>query len=174
MEEKIVNRVAKSSLITVDLEDYYPEGRRMLFDLKDWLWEGLVLKEKDFREAVKNHDWSQYQDAYVALTCSTDAIVPAWAFMLISINLESYVKRVIMGDIETLETSIYQDIIHELDLGPFTDKPIIIKGCTKKPVPENAYILLTNKLKKVARSIQYGEACSSVPLFKAKKNKKSI
>ena len=168
MEEEIINRVANSKLITVDLEDYYPKGNRILFDIKDWLLEGLVLREKDFREQVSLHDWSQYQDSYIALTCSTDAIIPAWAFMLISIQLQPFAKKIIIGDLESLETSIYQDIINDLDVSDFQDKPLIIKGCSKKPVPQNAYIMLSNKLKPIAKSIMYGEACSSVPLYKNK------
>lgn len=168
MEENIINRVANSPLITIDLEDYYPKGNRILFDIKDWLLEGLVLREKDFREQISLHDWSQYQDSYVALTCSSDAIIPGWAFMLISLQLQPFTKKTIIGDLETLETSIYQDIINNLDVSVFQDKPLIIKGCSKKPVPQNAYIMLANKLKPIAKSIMYGEACSSVPLYKKK------
>lgn len=168
MPEEIVNRVANSKLVVIDLEDYYPTGKRILFDIKDWLFEGFVLREKDFRSQVALHDWSQYQDAYVALMCSSDAIVPAWAFMLLTINLEPYTKKIIIGNLEQLETSIYQTIIENLDVAPFKDKPLIIKGCSKKPVPANAYILLSQKLKPLAQSIMYGEACSSVPLFKRK------
>lgn len=168
MPEEIVNRVANSKLVVFDLEDYYPTGKRILFDIKDWLFEGFVLREKDFRSQVALHDWSQYQDAYVALMCSSDAIIPAWAFMLLTINLEPYTKKIIIGNLEQLETSIYQTIIENLDVAPFKDKPLIIKGCSKKPVPANAYILLSQKLKPLAQSIMYGEACSSVPLFKRK------
>ncbi|MCK5401392.1 MAG: DUF2480 family protein [Flavobacteriaceae bacterium] len=168
MADEIVNRVANSKLITLNLEDYYPEGKRLVFDIKDWLFEGLVLREKDFRENIKAHDWSQYQDHYIALTCSTDAIIPGWAYMLITTHLDSYAKKVLIGDLETLETSIYQDVIFGLNVSEFKDKPIIIKGCSNKPVPKNAYILLTSKLLPVAKSIMFGEACSSVPLFKRK------
>lgn len=168
MEEEIINRVANSQLITVNLEDYYPKGHRVLFDIKDWLLEGLVLREKDFRIQVTEHDWAQYRDNYIALTCSTDAIVPAWAFMLISMHLEPYAKKIVIGDLEMLESSIYQDVINNLDVTEFKNKPLIIKGCSKKPVPQNAYIMLANKLKPIAKSIMYGEACSSVPLFKKK------
>lgn len=168
MEEEIINRVANSPLVTIDLEDYYPKGNRILFDIKDWLLEGLVLREKDFREQISTHDWSQYQDSYVALTCSSDAIIPGWAFMLISIQLQPFTKKTIIGDLESLEASIYQDIINNLDVSVFQDKPLIIKGCSKKPVPQNAYIMLANKLKPIAKSIMYGEACSSVPLYKKK------
>lgn len=168
MSNEIINRVASSKLITLNLEDYYPEGKRVLFDIKDWLFEGFVLREKEFRNQVAEFDWSQYQNNYVALTCSSDAIIPAWAFMLLSIQLESFVKKVLIGNLETLETSIYQDILNDLDVSEYKDKPIIIKGCSKKPVPQNAYIMLSNKLKPVAKSIMYGEACSSVPLYKKK------
>lgn len=166
MANEIINRVANSKLITINLEDYYPEGERVLFDIKDWLLEGLVLHEKDFRNLIAKFDWSQYQDNYIALTCSTDAIIPAWAFMLLSINLEQFAEKIVIGNIEALETSIYQDILNDLDVSKFENKPVIIKGCSKKPVPQNAYIMLSNKLKPIAKSIMYGEACSSVPLFK--------
>lgn len=168
MEEEIINRVANSTLVTLNLEDYYPEGKRIVFDIKDWLHEGFVLREKNFRTQVAAFDWSQYQNNYVALTCSTDAIIPGWAFMLISLQLEPYAKKTIIGNLETLETSIYQDVINKLDVSEFEGKPIIIKGCSKKPVPQNAYIMLASKLKPIAKSIMYGEACSSVPLFKSK------
>ena len=168
MSNEIINRVANSKLITINLEDYYPEGKRVLFDIKDWLFEGFVLREKEFRSFVSEHDWSQYQDNYVALTCSTDAIIPAWAFMLLSIHLEPFAKKTIIGNLEALEASIYQNVINRLDVSEFKNKPIIIKGCSNKPVPQNAYIMLATKLKSVAKSIMYGEACSSVPLFKKK------
>jgi len=166
MAEEIVNRVAKSKLVVVDLEDYYPIGKRILFDIKDWLYEGIVLREKEFRTNVTSHDWSQYKDVYVALTCSTDAIIPAWAYMLITMYLEPFAKKVLIGDLEQLEASLYQTIIENLDTDAFKGKPLIIKGCSNKPVPANAYILLSQKLKPIAQSIMYGEACSAVPLFK--------
>ncbi len=166
MSDEIINRVANSKLITIDLEDFYPEGKRVVFDIKDWLFEGLILREKDFRLKAKEHDWSQYQDNYVALTCSTDAIVPGWAYMLLTTYLNTFAKKVLIGNLEILETSLYQDIINKIDVSFYTDKPVIIKGCANKPVPENAYILLTTKLMSVAKSVMYGEACSSVPLFK--------
>jgi S-adenosylmethionine/arginine decarboxylase-like enzyme len=168
MSEEIINRVANSKLITIDLEDYYPEGDRVLLDISHWLYEGIVLREKDFREHINNHNWSSYKDKYVAVSCSTDAIIPAWAYMLISIALQPYSKKAIVGNLEALETAIYQDIITNLDVSDYVDKPIIIKGCSKKPVPTNAYNLITNKLKPVAKSIMFGEACSNVPLFKRK------
>ncbi|MDO6595626.1 DUF2480 family protein [Oceanihabitans sp. 2_MG-2023] len=166
MAEEIINRVANSKLEVFDLEDYYPQGKRILFDIKDWLYEGFVLREKDFRALVKDHDWSQYQDTFVALTCTTDAIVPDWAYMLLSIHLEPYTNTTVLGNLETLETSLYQEIIQNLDITSYKDKPIIIKGCSKKPVPSSAYLMITNKLKPIAKSIMFGEACSAVPLFK--------
>ncbi|GAB5564886.1 MAG: DUF2480 family protein [Winogradskyella sp.] len=169
MADEIVNRVANSKLKVIDLEDYYPTGRRILFDIKDWLLEGLVLREKDFRQHVAEHDWSQYQDCFVALYCSTDAIVPDWAYMLITIQLQDYAKLSVIGTLENLESIIYADIISNLEVSEFKDLPVIVKGCSNKPVPSNALILLSQKLKPVAKSIMFGEACSSVPLYKRKK-----
>lgn len=168
MAEEIVNRVANSKLMTLDLEDYYPEGKRLVFDIKDWLYEGFVLREKEFRAQIKAYNWSQHQDQYVALNCSSDAIVPAWAYMLITIHLEPFTTLTVLGNLDSLETIIYQNIINNLDVSPFKDKPVIIKGCSKKPVPDSAYIMLSSKLKPVAKSIMYGEACSSVSLYKNK------
>ena len=128
MADEIINRVANSKLVTIDLEDYYPDGKRILFDIKDWLLEGLVLREKDFREKAKSFDWSQYQNCYVALTCSTEATIPAWAYMLLVVYLEPFVEKGIIGDLEVLETSIYQDIISQLKTSDYIDKPVIIKG----------------------------------------------
>lgn len=168
MADEIINRVANSVLVTIDLEDYYPEGVRRVIDIKDWLYEGLVLREKEFRSHIKSHDWTQYQDQFIALNCSSEAIIPAWAYMLITTQLDPFAHRVILGDLEALESTIYQDIINNLDVAEFENKPIIIKGCSKKPVPKNAFLFLTSKLLPIAKSIMYGEACSSVPLFKKK------
>ena len=165
---EIVNRVAQSKLLTFDLEDYYPAGKRVLLDIKEWLYEEIILKEKDFRAHVANHDWEQYSDAYVALYCSTEAIIPGWAYMLVSTKLQPYANKVVLGSLEDLETTLFQAIIEDLDISDFKDKPVIIKGCSNKPVPPNAYLWATIKLQTVAKSIMYGEACSSVPLFKRK------
>lgn len=165
---EITNKVAQSKLVIFDLEAYYPAGRRAEVDIKDWLFEELLLKEKDFRAAVAAHDWQQYSDAYVAVHCSSDAIVPAWAFMLITTYLQPHARQVFLGGLEALETALYQEILRAVDVSEFIDKPIIIKGCSKKPVPPAAYIMAAQKLLPVARSIFYGEACSSVPLFKRK------
>lgn len=163
---EIINRVANSALITIDLEEYYPKGVRVCFNIKDWLHEGLVLREKEFRTFVKTHDWTVYENQFVALHCSTDAIIPGWAFMLIRLQLSGIAKQVVVGDLETLETALYQIIINDLDLSFCSNKPVIVKGCSNKPVPKNAYLFLINKLQPIAKSIMYGEACSSVPLFK--------
>jgi len=131
----------------------YPDGKRILFDIKDWLYEGLILREKEFRAFVESHDWEQYQDNYVALTCSSDAIIPGWAFMLVSSRLAPYSNKVIVGDLEQLESAIYQELLAKLDVSPFKDKPVIIKGCANKPVPQNAYIAAISKMQTVAKSV---------------------
>lgn len=166
MERDIVNRVANSKLVVLDLEDFYPEGRRVLLDISPWLAEGIVLREKEYREAVKQHDWPQYRDCYVALTCTTEAIIPAWAYMLLSLQLAPFAKKVTVGDLETLETVLFSEIIARMDLAEFSRKPVIIKGCAHKPIPQNAFVLLSQKLQPFAKSIMYGEACSAVPLYK--------
>lgn len=169
MSTEIVNRVTNSKLVTFDLEDFYPPGERILFDIKDWLLEGLVLREGVFREKAAAHDWSRYTDSYVALTCSTEAIIPAWAYMLLSTCLQPFAKKVVVGDLSTLETILYTGIINDLDVSDLQDKPVIIKGCSHKPVPQNAYLLLIARLQPVAKSLMYGEACSSVPLYRKPK-----
>jgi len=169
MEEEIINRVAASVLEVFDLEDYYTKDKRMQIDLSHWLIEGFLLKEKDFREHLKNHDWQQYQDAYVAVYCSTDAIVPAWASILVTIHAAPFAKKIVSGTLEELETAIYQELLPKIDYSVYADKPVIIKGCSKKPVPMSAYVLAAQFLQPFAKSIMYGEACSAVPLFKKAK-----
>jgi Protein of unknown function (DUF2480) len=164
--DEIINRVANSALEVFDLEDYYPNGIRTQIDISQWLLEGFLLKEKDFREALKNHDWAQYQNHFVAIHCSTDAIVPAWATILVTTYVSPFAQKVVLGNINDLNTALYQDILPTLDYSLYQDKPVIIKGCSKKPVPESAYIMAVQKLQPFAKSIMYGEACSAVPLFK--------
>jgi hypothetical protein len=166
--EEIVNRVAASKLEVFDLEDYYPKGKRISLDIAQWLEEGFLLREKDFRDHLKSHDWTQYQDAYVAVFCSTDAIVPAWASILVTVYLSPFAKKVVNGTLENLETALYQEILPNLDFLQYIDKPVIIKGCSQKPVPMNAYVLAAQFLQPVAKSLMYGEACSAVPLYKKK------
>jgi len=166
--EEIVNRVANSALGVFDLEDYYPEGTRVQIDLSQWLLEGFLLREKDFRAELIQHNWSQYQDQYVAVSCSTDAIIPAWATILVTTYLSPYAKKVIVGNIQDLDVTLYTEILSKIDYTVYQDKPVILKGCSKKPVPENAYILAAQYLRPFAKSIMYGEACSAVPLYKRK------
>ncbi len=168
MTNEIINRVANSSLITIDLEDFYPEGNRVVLDMKQWLFKELILKEADFRLSLKNHDWSNYKNAHVAITCSSDAIIPSWAYLLLSTYLNTVCKTVVIGNLKELETRIFYTVIENLDISIYKNKPVIIKGCTHKPIPETAYILLLEKLQPVAKSIMFGEACSSVPLYKNK------
>lgn len=169
MADEIINRIAISKLVNIDLEEFYPEGKRILFDIKNWLYEGIILKEKDFREYVKNHNWSQYQDSFVALTCSEDAIIPSWAYLLLSSELAPFAKKVVVGNLELLETVLFQNVINDINTTEFIDKPIIIKGCTNKPIPPSAFSMLIEKIQPIAKTIMYGEACSTVPLFKKKK-----
>ncbi|WP_395060318.1 DUF2480 family protein [Flavobacterium sp.] len=168
MQDEIINKVANSVLEVFDLEDYYAKEIRTQIDISQWLYEGFLLKEKDFREELKNHDWSQYENHYVAIHCSTDAIIPAWASILVTIHVSPFAKKAVFGSLQDLETSIYQEILSTIDYSKYQDKPVIIKGCSKKPVPESAYILAVQKLQPFAKSIMYGEACSAVPLFKRK------
>ena len=169
MAEEIINRVANSKLKTFDLEEIYPEGKRVVFDIKNWLFQEMILKEKDFRASVKDHDWSQYKDAFVAVTCSVDAIIPSWAFMLIASEITPFAKKVVIGNLNLLETVLYQELISSIDFTDFTNAPVIIKGCADKPIPDSAFAFLIAKLQPIARSILFGEACSTVPLYKAKK-----
>ena len=167
--EEIENKVAQSGLITINPEEFYPKGERVLFDISDYLFEGLLLKEKDFRARVAGIDWAQYQDKYVALHCSTDAIVPTWAYMLLTVKLEQYSKKIVMGNLDVLETVLFNEALSEINIEQYRDERIVIKGCSAVPVPESAYVELTRLLRPVAKSIMYGEACSAVPLYKKKK-----
>jgi len=166
---EIINKVALSGIITIDLEEFYPQGERVLFDIKDLLFQGLILREKDFREFVKNEDWSKYKNKYVALICSADAIVPTWAYMLLATQLEPYVKKVVFGNLEILETILYSEILGKLNINDYKDARIVIKGCGHLPVPKAAYVEIARLLRPVAKSIMYGEACSTVPLYKQAK-----
>ena len=169
--EEIANRVANSALEVFDLEDYYPKGIRSQIDISLWLLEGLLLKEKDFRLHLQQHDWSQYQNQYIAINCSTDAIVPTWASILVAIQLAPYAQKIVNGTIEDLDSALYEELLAKIDYSAYENKAVIIKGCSKKPVPMRAYILAAHYLQPFARSIMYGEACSAVPLFKAPKKR---
>ena len=166
--DEIQNRVASSALMVFDLEDYYPEGIKTQIDLAVWLIEGFLLKEKEFRQALAQHDWSQYQNQYVAIHCSTDAILPAWAEQLVAVQLMPYAKKVVLGSAHKIDELLYAEILATIDYSPFEGKPVILKGCSKKPVPPSAYIQALRYLQPLAKSIMYGEACSAVPLYKKK------
>jgi len=169
MEEEIINRVANSKLVTVNLEDYYLSGQRQQIDISAWLYEGFVLREKDFRATLKDQDWSSYKDSFVALYCSTDAIIPSWAYLLITTYLQPYVKKVVVGDLRELESILYAEKLQQENWAAFNDQMVIIKGCSNLPVPENAYLLLAQYLQPEVKSLMFGEACSSVPLYKKPK-----
>ncbi len=169
MTNEIINRVAKSPLEIFDLEDFYPTERRVLFDLKDFLFEGLILKEKDFREQLDKHSWTNYENCYVAIHNSAEAIVPALAFMLVASKLQPYAKKIVKGTLSELEISIFQEIISNIDVSHLEGKPVIVKGCSKKTIPEEAYVFAIEKIQPIAKSIMYGEACSAVPIFKKSK-----
>lgn len=169
MDDTIVNRVAGSALITFDLEKLYQIGTRQSIDLSQWLHQGLLLKEKEFRALLKAHDWSVYRDQFIALHCSTDAILPAWAALLVTTHLQPYARKVVLGTLNDLEVQLFAEEIQLLDISQYKDQPLIIKGCSDKTVPQDAYVQLIAKLQPVVKSLFYGEACSSVPLYKKKK-----
>ncbi len=168
--DEIINKVAQSSLVSLDLEDFYPKNPRIIYDIQQNLWQGIALKEKDFREFLKTHDWTQYQDKFVAINCSVDAIIPTWAYMLLALHLNPVAKMVVFGNEIDLENAIFKDILQK-NINPkdFQGKKVVIKGCSKLPVPISAYIEICNLLQLYAQSIMFGEPCSTVPLFKAKK-----
>ncbi|WP_288985001.1 DUF2480 family protein [uncultured Flavobacterium sp.] len=166
--DEIVNKVAQSSLMVFDLEDYYPDEYVVDLDISQWLLEGFILKESEFRTQLKDTDWSKYEDKYVALYCATDAILPAWAFALVSVHLAPHALKVIQGNKELAVIEWYQDVLYKLDYTDYFQKPVILKGCSKKSVPNQLYTLAIQKLIKVAKSVMFGEACSAVPLYKSK------
>lgn len=167
-ENEIVNRVASSALITFDLEEYYQAGERVQFDLKDVLFQGMILREKDLRDFVKMHDWSLYKDKFVAITCSADAIIPTWAYMLVAIALKPFAKTVEFGTLEKLEEKLFDEVLEKIDWKQFEGKKIVVKGCSTVDVPASAYVKTVTKLQPIAVSLMFGEACSTVPLFKRK------
>jgi hypothetical protein len=166
--DEIVNKVASSGLITLDLEELHIPGKRILFDLKDYLFEGLILREKDFRTALLNTDWSGYKGAYVAITCTADAIIQPWAYLLASNYISPVAAKVVFGDLESLESSLYIEKLNHLNLEQFKEGRIVLKGCSKIKVPLAAYVHAFNIIQPIAKSIMYGEPCSTVPLFKRK------
>jgi len=168
IQENIVNKVAQSGLVSVDPASFYPPGERVVYDIKDNLFHGLMLREKDFREFVKDHDWAQYAGKNVAITCSADAIVPTWAYMLLANRMAPYAREIVFGNIDTLETILFEKALTVLDVEQYRDKRIVIKGCGDVAVPNSAYIELTKKLTPVVKSLMFGEPCSTVPIYKRK------
>jgi Protein of unknown function (DUF2480) len=166
MSEAIVNKVSESGLITLDLEQYYPGDEVVLFDLKDYLFMGLILKEKDFREALKNMDWEAYRNKYVGVTCSADAIIPPWAYMLVASYLQPVAKDVIMGDEKEVRKTVFLRNLQAVDVNEFAGQRVVVKGCGETPIGEFAYMEITKRLRSVAKTIMYGEPCSTVPIFK--------
>ena len=168
-EELIVNRVANSGLLTLDLEAYYHSGQRVVYDLKNNLFHELILKEKDFRAFLKENDWAVYKGKNVAITCTADAIIPTWAFMLLTLYLRPHAHIIVYGNLEDLEDALFRDALSKIDLNHFRDAKVVIKGCGKLPVPASAYVEITRLLQPVVQSLMYGEPCSTVPLFKRAK-----
>jgi len=168
MDEAIINKVSESSIITLNLEDYYPKEEIVVFDMKDHLFMGLILKEKDFRENLKNLDLANYTNKAVAVTCSADAVIPMWAYMLVASYLQPVATEVVFGTEEELKKQLLLKNIEQLDLTDLADKRIVIKGCGELPIGEAAYLAATKLLRPVAKSIMYGEPCSTVPIFKKK------
>ena len=166
---EIVNRIANSSIATIDLEEFSTVGDRVVFDLKDYLYMELVLKEMDFRKALKELDWSFYKDKLVAVHCSADAIVPTWAFMLVATYLDGVAAAYVVGDREVLEQFLFQRALGKINPDDFMDRPVVVKGCSNIPVPLFAYGEVIRLLKGVAKSIMFGEPCSTVPLYKRPK-----
>jgi hypothetical protein len=166
MEGEIVNRIAQSPILTFRLEDYYVKGERVLLDIKDQLFQGLILREKDFRAFVKAHDWTQYQDKYVAVTCSADAIVQTWAYMLLAVRLEPYAAHITFGSLEDLERELFMQKLDEIDFSQFEGRPVVVKGCSDIKIPTAVYMEATRRLKPYAKKLSYGEPCSTVPLYK--------
>lgn len=168
MADTFINKVAESGIITLNLEDYYPKDEVVVFDMKEHLFMELILKEKDFREALKTLDTTKYENKIVALTCSADAIIPMWAYMLVASLLQPLAKNIIFGNENFTKENILLQNINSINTTDFTDARIVIKGCGDLPIAEAAYIAITNKLRPVAKSIMYGEPCSTVPVYKRK------
>lgn len=168
-DESIINKVASSGIITLDLEEMCPHGTRVVFDLKPLLWQEIALKEDDLRAFVKAHDWTQYKDQFVSVHCSADAIIPTWAYMLVATSLQPHAAFVTQGDADQLERAIFTRLVQQLDIELYRGARIVVKGCGKLPVPLNAYVELGAKLMPVVKSLMFGEPCSTVPLYKAPK-----
>lgn len=168
-EGPIINKVASSGIITLDLEELYPQGERVVFDLKPLLWQEVALKEDDLRAFCKTHDWSQYAGKLVSVHCSADAIIPTWAYMLVTMHLQPHAAFITQGDAEQLERAVFTTFAESFQVEPYRGARVVVKGCSKLPVPLNAYVELSAKLLPVVKSLMFGEPCSTVPLYKAPK-----
>ncbi len=166
--DQIINKVASSGIVSIDLEEFYLAGERVLFDIKPHLFQELILKEKDFREFIKMNNWTVYQDKLVGIICTADAIVPTWAFMLLALALQPFAKRVIFGNLQEMEALLFAEKLAGIDPTHYKDARVVIKGCGDKAIPTNAFVQLSAILKPYAKSLMYGEPCSTVPLYKAK------
>lgn len=166
MEEGIINKVAQSSIVTLDLEKFFPEGETAIFDLKDHLFMELILKEKDYREALKNLDWKIYENKNVGIICSADAIIPVWAYMLAVTYLQPVARDIVFGNESFIHEALFLKNLSKIDAGGYEGKRVVVKGCGEKKIPETAYVEITKILRPVAKSIMYGEPCSTVPLYK--------
>lgn len=166
MSETIVNKVAESGLVTIDLADYYPKEEVEVFDLKDHLYMGLILKERDFREALKNVKWETYNNKVVGVTCSADAIIPPWAYMLVASYLQPVAKDVVMGNEKEVVKTVFLKNIMRIDVSAFADQRVVVKGCGDIAIGEFAYMEITKLLRPVSKTIMYGEPCSTVPIYK--------
>jgi Protein of unknown function (DUF2480) len=168
-EQPILNKVAASGIVTLDLEEIYPQGERTVFDLKPLLWQEIALKEDHLRAFCGSHDWSQYTGRSVSVHCSADAIIPTWAYMLVTVHLQPYAAFITQGDADQLERAVFTRFVQSLEVEPFRNARVVVKGCSKLPVPLNAYVELSAKLLPVVKSLMFGEPCSTVPLYKAPK-----
>jgi Protein of unknown function (DUF2480) len=165
---EIVNKVAASGIVTLDPEALLPREPRMLIDIREQLWQGLVLKEKDFRDWLQGHNWSQYKDAHVAVTCTADAIIPNWAYMLVAAQLAPFAKTIVFGNLNQLLSTLASQVVNALPIEDYRDKRVVVKGCSDAEVPVSMYVDIVHKLQPVVRSLMFGEPCSTVPIFKNK------
>lgn len=169
MDEIILNKVANSGLITIDLEDYRPKNESFLYDLKQNLFMDQILREKDFREFLKLHNWQQYSGKNVAITCSEEVLIPTWAYMLLISKLQPFANKIIFGNLDILNEEVYNDSINSIDIEPYRDSRVVIKGCSKGEVPASVYMKITNRLLPIVQSLMFGEPCSTVPIYKKPK-----
>ena len=166
---EIVNKVAASELKVFDLEDYYPKQEIAKLDVAQWLFEGFILKEKEFRQQLKEYNWEQFQNRIITIYCSSNAILPSWAFILVTSHLIPFASKIVAGTDADLIAELYLEALSEIDYSVYTNKSVILKGCAKKAVPQSAYLMAIQKLQPFAKTIMYGEACSAVPIFKKSK-----